>query len=78
MVSLNNQAPVSSESDYGYYDNVDYAELSGNVIINQGTQQIEAEKVLLDLSNGVAAAQGKVMFTDQAIGQKVSRKQRTR
>lgn len=69
----NNQAPLFSESDYGYYDNVDYAELSGNVIINQGTQQIEAEKVLLDLSNGIAAAQGKVMFTDQATGQQVSR-----
>lgn len=31
----NNQAPLFSESDYGYYDNIDYAELSGNVIINQ-------------------------------------------
>jgi len=65
----NNQAPLFTESNYGYYDNVDYAELSGNVIINQGTQHIEAEKVLLDLSNGVAAAQGNVMFTDQATGQ---------
>ena len=65
----NNQAPLFTESDYGYYDNVDYAELSGNVIINQGTQQIEAEKVVLDLSNSIAAAQGNVMFTDKAIGQ---------
>lgn len=64
----NNQAPLFAESDYGYYDNVDYAELSGNVIINQGTQHIEAEKIVLDLSNGVAAAQGKVMFTDHATG----------
>ena len=64
----NNQAPLFSESDYGYYDNIDYAELSGNVIIDQGTQHIEAEKVVLDLSNGVAAAEGKVMFTDQATG----------
>ena len=64
----NNQAPLFAESDYGYYDNVDYAELSGNVIIDQGTQHIEAEKIVLDLSNGVAAAQGKVMFTDQATG----------
>lgn len=69
----NNQAPLFTESDYGYYDNVDYAELSGNVIINQGTQHIEAEKVVLDLSNGVAAAQGKVMFTDQATGQPAQR-----
>ena len=64
----NNQAPLFAESDYGYYDNVDYAELSGNVIIDQGTQHIEAEKIVLDLSNGVAAAQGNVMFTDQATG----------
>nr|WP_318779363.1 LPS assembly protein LptD [Psychrobacter sp. FME5] len=69
----NNQAPLFSESDYGYYDNVDYAELSGNVIIDQGTQHIEAEKVVLDLSTGVAAAQGKVMFTDQATGKQVPR-----
>ncbi len=64
----NNKAALFSESDYGYYDNADYAELSGNVIIDQGTQHIEAEKVVLDLKSGVAAAQGKVMFTDQAIG----------
>ncbi|MBH0096272.1 LPS-assembly protein LptD [Psychrobacter sp. NZS113] len=69
----NNRAPLFTESDYGYYDSVDYAELSGNVIINQGTQQIAAEKVSLDLSSGVAAAQGNVMFTDQATGQSVTR-----
>lgn len=65
---LNDQDSIYAESDYGYYDNVDYAELSGNVIIDQGEQHIEAQKVVLDLSSGVAAAQGQVMFTDQAIG----------
>ena len=65
--TLNNRGSLFAESDYGYYDNVDYAELSGNVIIDQGTQHIEAEKVVLDLTNGVAAAQGKVVFTNQAI-----------
>ncbi|WP_352287294.1 LPS assembly protein LptD [Psychrobacter sp. GW64-MNA-CIBAN-0177] len=69
----NNQAPLFAESDYGYYDNVDYAELSGNVIIDQGTQHIEADKIVLDLSSGVTAAQGKVMFTDQATGEQVTR-----
>ena len=63
----NNQAPLYSESDYGYYDNVDYAELSGNVVINQGTQQIKAENIVLDLTSGVAGAQGNVMFTDSAL-----------
>jgi LPS-assembly protein len=56
-----------AESDYGYYDNVDYAELSGNVIIDQGTQHIEADKIVVNLTSGVAAAQGKVMFTDAAV-----------
>lgn len=68
QTSPNSQAALFSESDYGYYDNANYAELSGNVIIDQGTQHIEAQKVVLDLATGVAAAQGQVMFTDQAIG----------
>jgi len=69
----NNQAPLFAESDYSYYNNINYAELSGNVIVNQGKQHIEAEKVMLDLSNGIAAAQGNVMFTDKAIGQSAQR-----
>lgn len=69
---LNNQAPIFTESDYGYYDNVDYAELAGNVVINQGSNQIAADKVILDLTTGVASAQGKVMFTDKAIGNQVT------
>ena len=67
-IGSNSDAPLFTESDYGYYDNADYAELSGNVIVNQGSQHIEADKVVLDLSTGLAAAQGKVLFTDQAIG----------
>ena len=63
----NNEAPLFAESDYGYYDNVDYAELSGNVIIDQGSQHIEADKIVLDLTTGVAGAQGKVLFTNQAV-----------
>ncbi|WP_201505183.1 LPS assembly protein LptD [Psychrobacter aestuarii] len=63
----NNQAPLYAESDYGYYDNVDYAELSGNVVVNQGTQQIKADSIVLDLTSGVAGAQGEVMFTDSAL-----------
>ena len=63
----NNQAPLFAESDYGYYDNIDYAELSGNVIVDQGSQHIEADKIVFDLTTGVAGAQGKVLFTNQAI-----------
>lgn len=73
---LNNRDSIYAESDYGYYDNVDYAELSGNVIIDQGEQHIEAQKVVLNLSSGVAAAQGQVMFTDQAIGNTPNRDKR--
>ena len=62
----NHQAPLFAESDYGYYDNIDYAELSGNVIINQGSQHIEADNIVLDLTSGIAGAQGRVLFTDQA------------
>ena len=75
--TLNNSDSLFAESDYGYYDNVDYAELSGNVIIDQGTQHIEAEKVVLDLNNGIAAAQGRVMFTDKAIGNNRNNAQNT-
>ena len=63
----NNQAPLFIESDYGYYNNVNYAELSGKAVINQGSQQIEADSIVLDLMSGVAGAQGQVLFTDQAI-----------
>ncbi len=53
-------------ADYGYYDNKERAELSGNVVVKQGKQLINAEKVTLDLVNKVAKADGKVLFTDSA------------
>ncbi len=73
----NGEVPLFAESDYGYYDSVDYAELSGNVIVNQGTQQIRADSVVLDLASNTASAQGGVMFTDQAIGDVGSSERRT-
>lgn len=62
----NDGKPLYAQADYGYYDNANYAELSGNVIIDQGTQHIEADKIVMDLAQNVAAAQGQVMFTDAA------------
>ncbi|MBS9779203.1 MAG: LPS assembly protein LptD [Moraxellaceae bacterium] len=53
-------------ADYGYYDNKERAELSGNVIVKQGKQLINAEKVTLDLVNKIAKADGQVLFTDTA------------
>ncbi|WP_201585256.1 LPS-assembly protein LptD [Psychrobacter jeotgali] len=73
LKTTNAQAALFAEADYGYYDNIDYAELSGNVIVDQGNQHIEADKVLINRATGVAGAQGNVMFTDQAVGNGQSR-----
>ncbi len=51
-------------ADYGYYDNKDYAELSGNVTVKQGGQLIRADKVTLDLATNTALADGQVLFTN--------------
>lgn len=60
----NTEFPTYAEADYGYYDNANYAELAGNVLINQGRQQISADKVVVNLHDGVAAAQGNVSIID--------------
>lgn len=60
----NSSFPLYAEADYGYYDNDTYAELSGNVQVNQGRQQIAADKVVVNLQDGVAAAQGNVLLVD--------------
>ena len=62
----NSAFPVYAQADYGYYDNNNYAELAGNVFVNQGRQQIAADKVVVNLQDGVAAAQGNVMLVDVA------------
>lgn len=58
----NSAFPLYAEADYGYYDNENYAELAGNVQVNQGRQQISADKVVVNLQDGIAAAQGNVML----------------
>lgn len=62
----NSEFPLYAQADYGYYDNENYAELSGNVYVNQGRQQINADKVVVNLQDGIAAAQGNVMLVDAA------------
>ncbi|WP_434354277.1 LPS assembly protein LptD [Psychrobacter sp. HD31] len=57
-----------ARADYGYYDNKNYAELSGNVVINQAGQIIKAEKVTLDLTTNVANAEGQVLFSNGVPG----------
>lgn len=53
-----------AQADYGYYDNQDYAELSGNVIIEQNGQQVSADKVVYHPSTGQALAEGNVLFNN--------------
>lgn len=55
-------ATLYAEADYGYYDSENYAELVGNVQVNQGSQQINADKVVVNLEDGIALAQGNVML----------------
>lgn len=62
----NSSFPIYASSDYGYYDNENYAELSGDVQINQGRQQISADKVVVNVQDGIAAAQGNVLLVDAA------------
>lgn len=62
----NSSFPIYASADYGYYDNENYAELSGDVQINQGRQQISADKVVVNVQDGIAAAQGNVLLVDTA------------
>lgn len=51
-----------AKADYGYYDNENYAEFTGDVQVNQGNKQINADKVVVNLQDGIAVAQGNVMM----------------
>ncbi len=53
-----------AQSDYGYYDNTKYVELAGNVLVQQGQQQVSADKVVVNLTDGIAVAQGNVLLVD--------------
>lgn len=60
----NNQQPLYADADYGYYDSESYVELAGNVVVTQGQQQVSADKVVVNLQDGIAAAQGNVLLLD--------------
>lgn len=53
-----------AQADYGYYNNDDYAELSGDVILEQNGQQVRADKVTFNPKTGESSAQGQVLFAD--------------
>ncbi|MDO4700894.1 MAG: LPS assembly protein LptD [Moraxella sp.] len=51
-----------AQADYGYWDNKSYAELAGNVVVEQDGQQISADKITYDFAGKQAIAQGQVLF----------------
>lgn len=51
-------------ADYGYYDNVDYAELSGNVVLYQNGQKVLADKLTVNTKTSAISANGQVFFSD--------------
>lgn len=55
---------IFAQADYGYYDAQTYAELSGNVIVEQNGQRVTADKLTLDTQTGQATASGQVQFSD--------------
>lgn len=56
---------MRAEADYGYWDAHEYAELSGNVIIEQNGQQVFADKATFNTRTGQAKIEGQVQFSDQ-------------
>lgn len=60
---------IFAQADYGYYDADRYAELSGNVIIEQNGQQVIADKLTFDPVTGVSHAIGQVQFSDGVVAQ---------
>lgn len=55
---------IYAQADYGYWNNQDYAELSGNVIVEQNGQQVRADKISFIPSSKQAFAEGQVLFSD--------------
>ncbi|WII95840.1 LPS assembly protein LptD [Moraxella haemolytica] len=53
-----------AQADYGYYGNDEYAELSGNVILEQNGQQVFADKITFNPKTGESTATGQVIFGD--------------
>lgn len=61
---------IHALADYGYYDNENYAEFTGDVQVTQGDRQIHADKVVVNLTDGVAVAQGNVVMLNRSENDK--------
>ncbi len=59
-----NDGTIFAQADYGYYNAKDYAELSGNVVVEQNGQQVLADKITFNPTTGQAEASGNVQFSD--------------
>lgn len=59
---------LSASADYGYYDNVNYGELSGNVQIYQDGRTLFADKVVLNPTTKAVNATGQVLFASDDVG----------
>lgn len=62
--SIPKHGSYHAQADYGYYDNDAYAELSGNVILEQNGQQVLADKITFNPKTGDSRAMGRVLFND--------------
>lgn len=54
-------------ADYGYYDNQEYAELVGDVVVYQNGQKVLADKVTLNPKTRAMNAVGQVLFSDDRL-----------
>lgn len=63
---------LTASANYGYYNAKNFAELSGNVVINQDRHQIRANKLTLNPLTGQSHATGNVAFGSHKDGDDVS------
>lgn len=63
---------LTASANYGYYNAKNFAELSGDVIVNQNRHQIRAGKLTLNTITGQSHATGNVAFGSQASEQTIS------
>lgn len=59
---------IFAAADYGYWDADEYAELSGNVVVEQDGRQVLADKLTFNPKTGEGLAHGQVQFSDGDAG----------
>lgn len=64
-IAMPNDGTLYASANHGYYNNADYAELSGNVSIAQNGQEVQAQHLSLNPTTGQARADGQVLFVSR-------------